>query len=238
MFTIDHLFEGGGLVAAGSVVELPVAGRGGVAVDPGSVALNVTVTDPSAAGYVSVFPCGEARPNASSVNYVTGSTVANAVISKVGVGGKVCLFSLATTHLIVDVNGYVPASVSSVVSVVPARLLETRAGPGMSTVDHLFQGGGVVTAGSVVDVQVAARGGVAVNAGSAMLNVTVTDPTAAGFVTVFPCGEPRPNASSVNYVAGSTVANAVISKLGAGGRICLFTLTSTHLIVDVNGYVA
>jgi hypothetical protein len=68
------------------------------------------------------------------------------------------------------------------------------------------------------------------------MNVTVTGPNAAGYITVFPCGEPQPNASTVNYVAGSTVANSVISKLGTGGKVCLFTLAATHLIVDVGGF--
>ena len=30
-------------------------------------------------------------------------------------------------------------------------------------------------------------------------------------------------ASNVNYVAGATVPNAVIAKVGAGGQVCLFT---------------
>ena len=238
MVTVDHLFEGGGVVAAGSVVELPVAGRGGVADAAGAVMLNVTVTEPAESGYVTVFPCGQARPNASTVNYGTGSTVANSAISKVGLGGAVCLFSLGATHLVVDVNGYVPASVSSLASVVPARLLETRSGPGMVTVDHLFEGGGVVTAGSVVELPVAGRGGVPGDAGSAMLNVTATEPAAAGYVTVFPCGASRPLASNINYLAGSTVANSVITKIGAGGKVCLFSLATTHMLVDVDGYAA
>ncbi len=54
-----------------------------------------------------MFPCGEERPNASSVNYGPGDVVPNAVLAKVGAGGKVCVFSLADTDLIVDTNGYV-----------------------------------------------------------------------------------------------------------------------------------
>jgi photosystem II stability/assembly factor-like uncharacterized protein len=238
MLTVDHLYEGGGVVPAGSVVELPVTGRGGVAGDAGSVVLNVTVTQPLAAGFVTVFPCGVARPLASNLNYSPGSTVANSVISKVGVDGKVCLFTSATSHLIVDVNGYVPPSVSTLSSVVPSRVLETRSGPGLLTVDHLFEGGGPVPGGSVVELPVNGRGGVAADAGTVMLNVTATEAKAAGYITVFPCGGPRPLASNVNYLAGSTVANSVIVKTGDGGKVCLFSLATTHLIVDVNGYAA
>jgi hypothetical protein len=28
----------------------------------------------------------------------------------------------------------------------------------------------------------------------------------------------------------------VVAKLGAAGKVCLYTDTTTHLIVDVNGY--
>jgi len=70
------------------------------------------------------------------------------------------------------------------------------------------------------------------------LNVTATEAAANGFITVFPCGSPTPTASSLNTVAAGTVANAVISKIGSGGQVCLFTSSATHLVVDVNGSFA
>ena len=116
------LFNGVGLRGAGSVTALPVLGRGGVGGDAGAVVLNVTVTDPQAAGFVTVFPCGSAQPNASSLNYVAGATVANAVVVKVGDGGQVCLFTQSATHLIADVNGYFPVG-SGLASLVPASVV-------------------------------------------------------------------------------------------------------------------
>jgi hypothetical protein len=193
----------------------------------------VTVTDPQASGFVTVYPCGSDRPNASSLNYVAGATVANAVVVKVGDGGQVCMFSQAATDLIADVNGFFPAG-SSFTSLVPGRLLESRGG--LATVDGLFNGIGVRPAQSVTAVTVAGRGGVAADAAAVVLNVTVTDPQASGFVTVYPCGSDRPNASSLNYVAGATVANAVVVKVGDGGQVCMFSQAATDLIADVNGY--
>ena len=198
--------------------------------------LTVTVTQPVAAGFVTVFPCGSPQPLTSNVNFVAGSTVANSVVSGVGAGGRVCLFTMANTHLVVDVDGYFPAG-SSFVSLVPGRLFESRSGPGAATVDGLFGGVGVRAAGSVTELVVAGRGGVAVDASAVVLTVTVTQPVAAGFVTVFPCGSPQPLTSNVNFVAGSTVANSVVSGIGVGGRVCLFTMADTHLVVDVDGYV-
>lgn len=83
-----------------------MVGRAGVPADASAVVLNVTVTEPSASGFVTVYPCGGDRPNASNVNFVAGATVANAVTAKVGVGGKVCLYSYVATQLIVDISGY------------------------------------------------------------------------------------------------------------------------------------
>jgi hypothetical protein len=90
-------------------VEIEVAGRAGVPADAAAVFLNVVAVSPSAAGFLTVFPCGSARPNAASVNYVGGDVAANAVFAKIGEGGKVCVFTVAGTDLVIDVNGYTPA---------------------------------------------------------------------------------------------------------------------------------
>ena len=187
-------------------------------------------------GFVTVFPCREPQPLASSVNYVAGATVATAVISKLGAGGRVCLFAFATTHLVVDVSGFVPAGVSSVVGVSPAWVLETRSGGGFVTVDHLFEGTGVVAAGSTVELSISGRGGVPMDAASVTLNVTVTEPGAAGYVTVHPCDKPRPNTSTVNYAAGATTANSAITRIGSQGTVCLYSHAPVQLIVDTTGY--
>jgi hypothetical protein len=166
------------------------------------------------------------------VNFGRGGVVANSVLVKAGVGGRVCLFSLSRAHLVVDVNGSFPVG-AGFDGVVPARLLDTR--PGGPTVDGRFSGGGVRAAGSVTELQVGGRGGVPVSVGAVSLNVTVVGPEAAGFVTVYPCGERRPTASNVNFGRGGVVANSVLVKAGVGGRVCLFSLSRAHLVVDVNG---
>ena len=66
--------------------------------------------------------------------------------------------------------------------------------------------------------------------------MTVTDPAGAGFLTVYPCGTSRPTASNLNFVAGQTIPNAVLAKVGRAATVCVFTSTSTDIIVDVNGY--
>jgi hypothetical protein len=235
MSTVDGQSNSIGIRAAGAVTEIPVAGRAGVPLSAVAVSLNVTVTNPAAAGFVTVWPCGSPQPTASNLNYVSGQTVPNAVLSKLGDGGKICVISQQATDLIVDVNGYFAAD-SGFGALTPARLLETRTG--MSTVDGHLDGIGTRTAGAVTEVPVAGRAGVPNSAVAASLNVTVTNPAAAGFVTVWPCGSPQPTASNLNYVTGQTVPNAVLSKLGDGGKICIVSQQATDLIVDVNGYFA
>jgi len=42
------------------------------------------------------------------LNFSAGQTVANAALTAVGSGGKVCVYTGATTQLIVDLNGWYP----------------------------------------------------------------------------------------------------------------------------------
>ena len=177
------------------------------------------------------YPCGSTRPNASNLNYTAGVTIPNNVIVKLGVGGTVCLYSLQATHLIADINGAFAGTGYTTLD--PARLLDTR--PDGATIDNLFHTGVKVGAGGEIALQVTGRGGVPVDASAVVLNVTVTDPEGSGFVTVYPCGSTRPNASNLNYTAGVTIPNNVIVKLGVGGTVCLYSLQATHLIADING---
>ncbi|MGI8808176.1 MAG: hypothetical protein ACR2KK_10105, partial [Acidimicrobiales bacterium] len=89
-------------------VSLTVTGRGGVPAEGvSSVVLNVAVTQPTADGYLTVFPAGAARPLASNINFAPGQTVSNAVVAKVGAGGKVDIFNAqGATHVVVDVQGW------------------------------------------------------------------------------------------------------------------------------------
>jgi hypothetical protein len=140
---------------------------------------------------------------------------------------------MSPTHLIADVNGYFPAG-TTYQPLDPARLLDTR--PAETTIDRQFLGAGLRPAGTVTELTVTGRGGVPAGAATVVLNVTVTEPTVPGFITVYPCGITRPVASNLNYEVGTTAANAVIVKIGTDGRVCLFNSNPTQLVADVNGY--
>lgn len=214
-----------------STIALTVRNRGGVPdrSDLDAVALNVTVTEPDAPSYLTVWPGGAARPNASNLNMVPGQTVPNLVVAKVGGDGTVNVFNAnGSTHVIADVLGWFPVG-SGFHPLVPARILDTRTGNGAPAAK--------LGASGLVELQVSGRGGVPSGASSAVLNVTATEPDAASYVTVWPAGQGRPDASSLNTVPGQTVPNLVIAKLGTGGKVDLYNAFGTvHLIADVVGW--
>lgn len=120
----------------------------------------------------------------------------------------------------------------------PARLLDTRSGAGISTIDGQFLGGGQVGAGGTLNLTVTNRGGVPASGVSAVaLNVTATEGTLPSFITVYPTGSGRPTASNLNTSANQTIANMVIVPVGNNGQVSLFNLAgNVHLVADVLGY--
>jgi alpha-tubulin suppressor-like RCC1 family protein/type IV secretory pathway TrbD component len=237
--TIDNLFAQTGRISAGQIFDLQVLGRGGVPITGVSaVALNVTVTEPTNSSFLSVFPKGEAIPNASNLNFVPGQTAPNMVIAKVGADGSISIRNgTGAVHVIVDIAGWY-AQGGTYSALTPARLLDTR--PGQTTIDNLFAQSGRISAGQIFDLQVLGRGGVPASGVSAVaLNVTVTDPTAESFLSVFPKGEAIPNTSNLNFTPGQTIPNMVISKVGADGSISIRNGTgAVHVIVDIAGWFA
>ena len=205
--------------------------------------LNVTVTDTTGAGTLAVVPQGTPRPTpnsnkTSNLNFGKGQTIANLVVSKLSASAQIAFYYAGggTIQLVADLSGYYTAGSAPTVpggygAVAPNRLLDTRSrqggvsGPLASGTTITFG----VTGGSVPSSGVAA----------VLLNVTVTGPRAAGFVTAFASGSSRPAASNLNFVAGQTVPNLVLAPVGADGRVALYTFGgggSTQLIADIAGY--
>jgi hypothetical protein len=87
-------------------------------------------------------------------------------------------------------------------------------------------------------VQVSGVGGVPASGVLAVVaNVTVTNTTGASYLTVWPDGTAQPIASDLNWVAGETVPNLVVAKLGSDGAVDIYNYSgSTDVIVDVEGY--
>jgi hypothetical protein len=209
-------------LAANTERQVTVAGANGIPANAGAAAVNVTAVAPAGDGWLRVYPCGS-MPEISNLNFVAGQTVPNAAV--VGLSaGKLCVLSSVATNVIIDVGGYqVPGGTSKYSSLSePIRILDTRnsnrVGAGQS-IEMLATGGGVPSSAVAVTI-----------------NLTATGVAADGFVTAYPCGTAPPNASSLNPEAGGTRPNLVIVKLGVGGKVCFFSSSATHLIVDVAGW--
>ncbi|MCW2616808.1 MAG: hypothetical protein JWN08_3802 [Frankiales bacterium] len=197
--------------------------------------LNVTVTRTAGRGFVTVYPTGTTRPGTSNVNFEAGQTQANEVTTQVGTGanaGRVSLFvDSAFASVIVDVVGAVTAqpvagTQAFTALATPVRALDTR------------DDRGARRSGNVTVVMPAV---VPAGATGVVLNVTATNGSAAGFVTVFPTGQPNPGTSNVNFPPNLTQANEVVSALGSNRSVTAFVggggSPSAHVIVDVVGYL-
>ena len=227
----------GGRVPADQPIAVHVTGTGGVpASGVAAVVANVTVTEPSAPGNLSVYPTGVARPTVSNVNFVGGQTVPNLVTVPVGADGRIVLRnnSTGTTQVIVDVAGYYlaghPTASGAFVSVTPARIVDSRIGQGLT---------GRVRPTETVFIGITGRGGLPGTAvGAVVANLTVTEPTAPGNLAVYPSASGPTGVSNVNFVAGQSVPNLLIAPVATDGTVKLQNNSTgpTHVIMDVAGY--
>jgi len=108
----------------------------------------------------------------------------------------------------------------------PVRVLDTRFGVGAAKAK--------LGAGRAVTLAVP---GLPAGASAVALNVTVTSPTAASNLTVYPGGRSLPGASNLNYVAGQTIPNMVLVQLGPNHTVTFYNRAGTvNVIADVLGY--
>jgi LPXTG-site transpeptidase (sortase) family protein len=215
-----------GKPGAKSVITTQIIGRANVPAEAVAAVLNVTATAAEGAGYITVYPAGQDVPTASNINTErSGQTIPNLVTVPIGTGGRVAFYSSVGTHLIADIFGYYVPSATSVsgryVATEPTRAIDTRN----------FRG--PLAAKEVLRVPL---GGIPTDALAAVLNVTVTAATGAGYWTVFADGAPLPGTSNLNVdVAGQTIPNQVLAPM-SNGAIDIFTSAGGHVIVDVAGY--
>lgn len=77
---------------------------------------------------------------------------------------------------------------------------------------------------------------------AAVVNVTVTDTTGGGFLSLFPDGTPWPGTASINWsAAGQTIGNSTTVAVSATQRVKIFCdgtpSAGTHVVVDLVGYL-
>jgi len=241
--TIDSQFAGIGAVGPNGTLNLTVLGRGGVpSLGVAAVVLNVTATNTTAPSYITTWPTGASRPLASSINFVAGQTMPNLVIVAPGTSGQISLYNAAgSSDLVADVVAYFP-STKAFTPVVPARLLDTRAGA--TTIDGNFAGGGALATAGTLNFDVLGRGSVpATGVNAVALNVVVTGGTGAGFLTAWGTGtivtpaNAHPNAAMLTFDAAETISSLVVVPVGPNGQVSLYNGGgTTQVIADVTGW--
>jgi hypothetical protein len=204
-----------GRLAAGTSLTVRVPGGAPAA------ALNVTVTWPRGAGYVTVWPCDRPRPVASNLDYTRHQTVANLVVTRLSAAGTACVYTSADAHIVVDLEGTFTAA-SGLVTRNPVRVLDTRNGSEPAAL-------------SISRVSLAAAGAPK-GARAAVLNITAVAPAGAGYVSAWACDRTPPPTSVLDYAPGQTVAALAVVPLAADGTFCLLTYAPAHLLADVAGF--
>ncbi|MFM8530801.1 MAG: choice-of-anchor L domain-containing protein [Ilumatobacteraceae bacterium] len=215
-------------ISAGGVLEVNLA-NSQTPTSYGMAVLNITAVDGGGWGYLSVWPANESMPDSSNVNYSGSTPTPNTVIVPVSPDGKIKIYSLQSAHVVVDMMGWLGSTGIQEFNVItPKRLYDSRKAS--------FNPTGAKLTSSGLTLQIAGANGVPSIARTVVLNVTVVNPAADGYVTVWPSDKSQPNTSNVNYLAGQIVPNSVVVGLSATGKVSLSSYASTDVIVDIVGW--
>jgi hypothetical protein len=199
--------------------------------NPLAYSLNFTVIpNPSRQqlGYLSVWPAGDTQPVVSTLNNPTATVVANAAIVPAGTDGDIDVYAFNTTDLLIDINGYFAAPGTGGLSLYPAapcRVLDTRQNHGQP-----FMGEKTV---NVVGSTCAPPS----SAQAYVFNATVVPPGSMPYLTLWPDGELRPVASTLNAYDGFITSNMAIVPTN-NGSIDAYAAALTQLLLDISGYFA
>jgi hypothetical protein len=216
-------------MAAGSTRRFRFPQSPHCSIPPGASAYSMTLTvvPPQPLSYMTLWPAGAAQPNVSSINSFAGRVLANNTIVPAGADGSIDVFAAGQTDFIVDINGYFAPDNGQGLYYFP--LTQCRAQDSTLYADNSTRTINVPSAGNCT--------GIPSNAKGYTMNVTAI-PGGSGlpFVTVYPSGQLRPNASILNAFEGQTVTGGGIIPTGLNGAIDVYAFLRTNLVVDVSGY--
>ena len=128
------------------------------------------------------------------------------------------------------------------VPITPCRIIDTRVAGGVIaanttrnfdvTATSTYAGQG----GSNTDCNGAGSAG---SFAAAAINFIAVTPGSGGYITAFPYNATQPTASTLNYTAGSVVANFAVVRLdqsSAADELSVYSFAQTHLVADIVGY--
>jgi hypothetical protein len=159
----------------------------------------------------------------------TAAVVGVAVVAALG-GGVAIAANSSTPRQVVSP----PAAPADFVGITPVRVLDTRDAAG----GPIGVPAGKLGPDSSIDVAIGGEFTIPAEATAVAVNVTIDeDATLKSFLTVYPTGVPRPNASTNNAEPGLVMSNSAIFQLGTDGKLTVFNQQgSVNVIMDVTGY--
>ncbi|MGZ8501588.1 MAG: hypothetical protein ACXWW6_01920 [Candidatus Limnocylindrales bacterium] len=226
---------------ANTVRTLQITG-GPVPAGATAITGNFTMVSPSKVGYAAVTKDPDNTPPNSTINFPAGSVRANGVFAPLSASGALSIVYKAktggTSHVLLDVTGYFMDDLTGLkfVPLNPSRIMDSRSSAVLSGVSGAFHSGTPKT--------LTAQGhwGVPLAAVAVTGNLTVNGQTARGYVSATPDPDPTPPTSTINFLAGDTMANGIVAPLNGTGRSSFVYKGTpsagkvTHLIFDLSGY--
>lgn len=230
----------GPAVGSNTFRTLNIAGTGGIPSDTSkvtSVVVNLTVVNPTQSSFLTVYAADAGRPPTANVDFATGATMANMVITSVSAAtGAIDIYNhFGTVDVLVDVAGYyTPATTdhASTFNILPpTRILDTRSGLGEKGAPTPIGPGATLS----LQVDLPSQS----DSSAVVLNLASTRSTVGGDMTVYPDdGSPRPSTTDLNFTAGQTIDNLIIVPLlEPSTNINIYNgFGSTDALVDLVGY--
>jgi hypothetical protein len=194
-----------------------------------AVLVDLIVAGAAAQGWIGTFGAG--GTNHSIMDFVAGNT-SHGVTAKLGSDGKATFTNSNNTpvQLVMTAEGYYTAS--------PATGAGLRTMAGVRKLDTRTVGTHApVPADGTVDVPLGLPSGAA-----ALVNLTVVDNTAGGYLHAWPLGGTETTPSLTNYPSANTSARSGLGlvKVGTDGTIRIRNVGpgTVHILVDLQGWYA
>jgi len=188
---------------------------------------NVAVVPPGPLSYLTMWPTGQPQPLVATINS-DGRIKSTAAIIPAGADGAVSVFATQDTDFVLDINGYFAAPSTGALSLYPAapcRAQDTRNNHGQPfTGQRVFN-----ILGSPCAPPATAQ--------AYVFNATVVPSGGLGYLTLWPDGQMRPVASTLNALDGFITSNMAIVPT-TNGSIDAYALGLTQLVLDISGYFA
>jgi hypothetical protein len=201
--------------------------------------VTITVVPPGPLAFLTAWPTGLPQPNVSSMNSPAGRVVANSVIVPASPDGSINLYTYDRSDVIVDINGYFAAD-DNVSGLYYFPVTQCRVS---NTMDNSLTGSfgapafASETARTIPILASSRCTGIPSNAKAYALNAVVQpNGSPMPFLTVWPTGQQRPNASVINAFQGQSVSSGFIVPAGVGGSVDVFAYRATHVILEIAGF--